>query len=71
MLSFQRICIRGPRFRSFRISRSWLAPDISLAREPPGRSSILNVLPAKIVATNALNAYEVRYFKIPSGKYPN
>jgi ABC-type molybdate transport system ATPase subunit len=30
-----------------------------LAREPPGRSSILNVLPAQIVATNALNAYEV------------
>jgi molybdate transport system ATP-binding protein len=36
-----------------------LATDVSLAREPPGRSSILNVLPAQIVATNALNAYEV------------
>jgi molybdate transport system ATP-binding protein len=36
-----------------------LAADVSLAREPPGRSSILNVLPAQIVATNALNAYEV------------
>jgi molybdate transport system ATP-binding protein len=32
---------------------------VSLAREPPGRSSILNVLPAQIVATNALKAYEV------------
>src|SRR5215471_6290454 len=36
-----------------------LATDVSLSREPPGRSSILNVLPAQIVATNALNAYEV------------
>jgi molybdate transport system ATP-binding protein len=36
-----------------------LATDVSLAREPPGRSSILNVLPAQIVATNPLNAYEV------------
>jgi molybdate transport system ATP-binding protein len=36
-----------------------LATDVSLAREPLGRSSILNVLPAQIVATNALNAYEV------------
>jgi molybdate transport system ATP-binding protein len=36
-----------------------LAADVSLARELPGRSSILNVLPAQIVATNALNAYEV------------
>ena len=36
-----------------------LATDVSLARDPPGRSSILNVLPAQIVATNALNAYEV------------
>ena len=36
-----------------------LATDVSLGREPPGRSSILNVLPAQIVATNALNAYEV------------
>jgi molybdate transport system ATP-binding protein len=36
-----------------------LATDVNLAREAPGRSSILNVLPAQIVATNALNAYEV------------
>src|SRR5215471_12388041 len=36
-----------------------LATDVSLAREPPGPSSILNVLPAKIVATNAHNAYEI------------
>jgi molybdate transport system ATP-binding protein len=36
-----------------------LATDVSLARKPPGRSSILNVLPAQIVATNALNAYEI------------
>jgi molybdate transport system ATP-binding protein len=36
-----------------------LATDVSLARQPPGLSSILNVLPAKIIATNALNAYEV------------
>ena len=36
-----------------------LATDVNLAREPPGRSSILNVLPAQIVATNALNAHEV------------
>jgi molybdate transport system ATP-binding protein len=36
-----------------------LATDVSLARESPGRSSILNVLPAQIVATDALNAYEV------------
>jgi molybdopterin-binding protein len=36
-----------------------LATDVSLARERPGRSSILNVLPAQIVAMNALNAYEV------------
>jgi ABC-type molybdate transport system ATPase subunit len=36
-----------------------LATDVSLAREPPGRSSILNVLPAQIVAANTLNAYEI------------
>jgi molybdenum ABC transporter ATP-binding protein len=36
-----------------------LATGVSLAPEPPGRSSILNVLPAQIIATNALNAYEV------------
>jgi molybdate transport system ATP-binding protein len=36
-----------------------LASDVSLTREPPGRSSILNVLPAQIVATNALDGYEV------------
>jgi hypothetical protein len=27
--------------------------------EPPGRSSILNVLPGQIVATNVFNGYEV------------
>jgi molybdate transport system ATP-binding protein len=36
-----------------------LATDVSLSREPPGRSSILNVLPAQIVSTKALNAYEL------------
>ncbi len=36
-----------------------LASDVSLAREPPGRSSILNVLPAEIVDVKELNAYEV------------
>jgi molybdate transport system ATP-binding protein len=36
-----------------------LATDVSLAREAPGRSSILNVLPAQIVATNAHNAHEI------------
>jgi molybdate transport system ATP-binding protein len=36
-----------------------LASDVSLARELPGRSSILNVLPAQIVAINALDAHEV------------
>jgi molybdate transport system ATP-binding protein len=36
-----------------------LATDVSLARDPPGPSSILNVLPAHIIAVNALNSYEV------------
>ena len=39
--------------------RKGRAEEVSLAREPPGRSSILNVLPAQIVAANTLNAYEV------------
>jgi molybdate transport system ATP-binding protein len=36
-----------------------LATDVSLARDPPGRSSILNVFPARIIAMNSLNPYEV------------
>jgi molybdate transport system ATP-binding protein len=36
-----------------------LASAVSLAREAPGRSSILNVLPARIVAMNPLDAVEV------------
>ena len=36
-----------------------LASAVSLAREKPGRSSILNVLPARVVAMNALDAIEV------------
>src|SRR5215813_6080524 len=36
-----------------------LATDISLAREPPGHSSILNVLPARVVAMRPLDRYEV------------
>jgi molybdate transport system ATP-binding protein len=36
-----------------------LAADVSLARDPPGRSSILNVLPARIIAMNALSPHEV------------
>lgn len=36
-----------------------LASDVSLARIAPGRSSILNVLPAKIVAMKPLDNYEV------------
>ncbi|MGO8738523.1 molybdenum ABC transporter ATP-binding protein [Rhodoblastus sp.] len=36
-----------------------LASAVSLAREAPGRSSILNVLPARVVAMNPLDAVEV------------
>ncbi|WP_298351669.1 molybdenum ABC transporter ATP-binding protein [Rhodoblastus sp.] len=36
-----------------------LASAVSLAREKPGRSSILNVLPARVVAMNPLDAVEV------------
>ena len=36
-----------------------LATDVSLARENPGRSSILNVLPAKVVTMKVLDAYEL------------
>ncbi len=36
-----------------------LASAVSLAREAPGRSSILNVLPARLVAANPLDAVEV------------
>ncbi len=35
-----------------------LASDVSLAREHPGRSSILNVLPASVVAMKPLDPYE-------------
>jgi molybdate transport system ATP-binding protein len=35
-----------------------LASDVSLARENPGRSSILNVLPASVVAMKPLDPYE-------------
>ena len=35
-----------------------LASDVSLAREAPGRSSILNVLPASVVAIRPLDPYE-------------
>jgi molybdate transport system ATP-binding protein len=35
------------------------ATDVSLARDPPVGSSILNVLPARIIAINALSPYEV------------
>jgi molybdate transport system ATP-binding protein len=35
-----------------------LARDVSLAREAPRRSSILNVLPARIVSIKALDRYE-------------
>jgi molybdate transport system ATP-binding protein len=35
-----------------------LASDVSLAREHPGRSSILNVLPASVVAMKSLDSYE-------------
>jgi molybdate transport system ATP-binding protein len=36
-----------------------LASDVSLAREKPSRSSILNVLPARVVAMKPLDSYEV------------
>jgi molybdate transport system ATP-binding protein len=36
-----------------------LASAVSLAHEKPGRSSILNVLPARVVAMNPLDAVEV------------
>jgi len=36
-----------------------LARDVSLAGDAPGRSSILNVLPARIAAMKALDRYEV------------
>jgi molybdate transport system ATP-binding protein len=36
-----------------------LASDVSLAREKPANSSILNVLPARIVTMRALDRYEV------------
>jgi molybdate transport system ATP-binding protein len=35
-----------------------LASDVSLAREKPSRSSILNVLPARVVAMKPLDRYE-------------
>jgi molybdate transport system ATP-binding protein len=35
-----------------------LASDVSLAREAPSRSSILNVLPARVVAIKPLDRYE-------------
>jgi molybdate transport system ATP-binding protein len=36
-----------------------LASDVSLAREKPGRSSILNLFPARIATMKPLDAYEV------------
>ena len=36
-----------------------LASDVSLAREHPGRSSILNVLPAKVATVKPLDPYEL------------
>jgi molybdate transport system ATP-binding protein len=36
-----------------------IAGDVSLAREPPGLSSILNVLPARIVAAKQVDADEI------------
>jgi len=36
-----------------------LASDVSLAREKPARSSILNVLPARVVAMRPLDGFEV------------
>jgi molybdate transport system ATP-binding protein len=36
-----------------------LASDVSLAREKPANSSILNALPARVVTMKALDRYEV------------
>jgi len=36
-----------------------LASDVSLAREKPANSSILNALPARVVTMRALDRYEV------------
>jgi molybdate transport system ATP-binding protein len=36
-----------------------IAGDVSLAREPPGSSSILNILPARIVSMNPVGSNEV------------
>jgi molybdate transport system ATP-binding protein len=36
-----------------------IAGDVSLAREPPGPSSILNVLPARIVSARPVEADEI------------
>jgi molybdate transport system ATP-binding protein len=36
-----------------------IAGDVSLAREPPGLSSILNVLPARVVSAKAVDAHEI------------
>jgi molybdate transport system ATP-binding protein len=36
-----------------------LATDVTLARDPPGRNSALNVLAARIVATNATRPHEI------------
>jgi molybdate transport system ATP-binding protein len=36
-----------------------VAGDVSLAREPPGASSILNVLPGRIVASRRIDANEI------------
>ena len=36
-----------------------LAADVALARDPPGRNSTLNVLPARIVATDAPHPHEI------------
>ena len=36
-----------------------IAGDVSLAREPPGLSSILNVLPARIVSATPVEADEI------------
>jgi molybdate transport system ATP-binding protein len=36
-----------------------IAGDVSLAREPPGLSSILNILPARIVSAKQVDADEI------------
>ena len=36
-----------------------VAGDVSLAREPPGRTSILNVLPARVVSAREIGANEI------------